>query len=112
MAAFLKIVTLAGGIVSIAAESVWRIAHAVPDDAGTAHTQIDYDGGLQLTDEPPAKLVADLTAAGVKMITLTAPDQSTIYLNAADVTATEQRSQVSTHRAQIPRSSWQAIGRQ
>ncbi len=44
---------------------------------------------MQQTDDHVAALITDLEAADVKMISLTAPDQSTIYLNAAQVTAVE-----------------------
>ena len=87
MAAFINISTLNGGVVAVAAQSVWRIAHGVADAAGAVHTQFDFDGGQQLTDESAATLAAALASAGVKMIRLSAPDLSTIYLNAAEVTA-------------------------
>jgi hypothetical protein len=87
MAAFIDISTLNGSVVAVAAQSVWRITHGGADAAGAVHTQVDFDGGQQLTDGSAATLVAALAAAGVKMLRLAAPDQSTIYLNAAEVTA-------------------------
>jgi hypothetical protein len=89
MTAFIKISTLNGSTVAIAAASIWRIAHCVADGSSRVHTQVDYDGGAQLTDEAASCLLADLTAADVKMIALTAPDHSTIYLNTAEVTSVQ-----------------------
>lgn len=87
MSTLITVTGLDGGKVQIEGESVYRVTHAMAADSATAHTRVDFEGGLQETDEPVDRLVGDLQAAGVRMIRLKAPSGAPVCLNPTAITA-------------------------
>ena len=83
------ITNLDGSAVQVRAGGVWRITHGLPDEAGVPNVRVDYEGGLQETDEPVARLLTDLTAAHVPMVRLTTPAVTAVYLNPSAVTSVQ-----------------------
>ena len=85
--AFVNVPTLDGGHVHIAADSVYRITRSIPDDNGTTFTRVEFGGGFQLTQMPTDDVAALLTNAGARLVRLTAPDGTEVYLGVTAVTA-------------------------
>jgi hypothetical protein len=86
MAKIINVPTLDGSsVVYIVAPAVSRVLLAPPDATGAAPTQIDIGGTLRLTNQPVAQVAAALTAAGVKLVQLTALNGASVSINAASV---------------------------
>jgi len=85
----ITITALDGSAVQVAAEGVWRIAHGLPDETGASHVRVDYEGGLQETDEAIARLLTDLAGAHVVLVRLTTPAATAVYLNPKSVTSVQ-----------------------
>ena len=78
------------GTCHIVAATVSRIVRSAPDTGGATHTQVDYAGGIQLTAESGAAMNEKFIAAGVRMLPMTAPDGTAIYLNADAISAVRE----------------------
>jgi hypothetical protein len=85
----ISIATLDGFSVDVSAESVWRITHGLPDEAGASHVLVEYDESMQETDEAVVRLLTDLAGAGVVLVRLTTPAATAVYLNPTAVTAVQ-----------------------
>ncbi len=78
------------GTCRIVAATISRIVRSAPDLSGVTHTQVDYAGGIQASTENAASMNVKFIAAGVRMLSLTAPDGTAIYLNADAVSAVRE----------------------
>lgn len=81
---FIDIPTLDGGQVHVAAGSVYRVTRGVGEDASL--TRVDFGSELKLTRMPATDIVNLLRKAGAKLIELTAPDGTEVYVNPAVIT--------------------------
>jgi hypothetical protein len=86
---FISISALDGSPVEVAAAGIWRITHGLPDESGASHVRVDYDGGIQETDEAMARLLTDLAGAHVVLVRLTTPAATAVYLNPKSVTSVQ-----------------------
>jgi hypothetical protein len=84
---FIDIPTLNGGHVLVDPGSVYRIMRNLPGDGAGAVSHVDFDGGLQLTSMPQAAVAALVTNAGHKLVVLTAPDGSQVFLAIEEIAA-------------------------
>ena len=83
--AFIDISTLNGGQVHVAADSVYRVTRGVGTDAPL--TRVEFGSEFQLTHMPEKDVVSLLRNAGAKLIELTAPDRTEIFLSSSAITA-------------------------
>ena len=83
---FIDIPTLGGGHVHAAVDSVYRITRSLQGD-GSALTRVEFAGEIQLSQMPVANVAQLLVNAGAKLVDLTAPDGSEIFLAAGAITA-------------------------
>jgi hypothetical protein len=85
--AFVDIPTLNGGHVDVAAGSVYRLTHGVPGGNGVTLTRVEFGGEFQLTQMLAKDVAQILNNAGAKLVELTAPDGTEVFLSVSAVTA-------------------------
>jgi hypothetical protein len=78
--AFVNIPTLNGGQVHISADSVYRVTRGIQEAGGVDLTRIDFGDEYQLTRMAAADVAKLLRDGGAKLIELTAPDGTNIFL--------------------------------
>ncbi len=84
---FIDIPTLGGGHVHVAVDSVYRITRSLQGDGGSALSRVEFAGEFQLSQTPVATVAQLLINAGAKLVELTAPDGSEVFLAAGAITA-------------------------
>jgi hypothetical protein len=82
---FVDIPTLNGGQVHVATDSVYRVTRGIGTDAPL--TLVEFGSEFQLTPIPEIDLVMLLRNEGAKLIEVTAPDGTEIFLSSPAITA-------------------------
>jgi hypothetical protein len=85
--AFIDIPTLNGGLVHISASSVYRITPGIQGSSSAVLTRIDFGTEFQLTRMAAPDVANLLRNAGAKLIELTAPDRTNIFLSVPEITS-------------------------
>src|SRR5262249_40108321 len=84
---FVEISTLNGGQVHVAVDAVYRITRGSQAAGQAALTRIEFGSDSQLTQMTAAQVVDLLRNASAKLVELTAPDDTNIYLAVAAISA-------------------------
>jgi hypothetical protein len=83
--AFVDIPTLNGGQVHVAADSVYRITRGIGADSSL--TRVEFGSDMQLTRLAEGDVANLLRKAGAKLIEVTAPDGTGVFLSVGAISA-------------------------
>ena len=84
--AFVDLPTLDGGSIHLSTAVVHRITRGPAAANGTATVRVDYAGDYQLTTLAADAVAALFRNAGMKLVGVTAPDGTAVFLSAQAIT--------------------------